>query len=103
MQYQTRYEWTIELLDSHGDIQEVMFYNCPNEMLKGVVDVVAGHTDIRFGVIKVIGNDDEGVKERGYAYVRSDHTLEPEFCNRDLVPKYIHAALDRAWKLHAQR
>lgn len=99
--YEIEYEWTVERIDEHGDIQDVAFFDTPDEMIDDVLDARADGEGERivFGLLERMGNDDEGTVERGYAYINQDDGLLPDnFDNGSIVPARFKIELRKAWE-----
>lgn len=79
------YEWVVEQVDEHDDIQDTYAVDSYQEALKE--DSTYARKCIALKRDK--GNDDDGVVERGYAYV-VDGNIEERFCSGQKVPaKYL--------------
>ena len=97
----TSYEWTVERI-TDGDIEELRFFDTPEEMLDDVIDAMNEYTEVDFGLVKRIGNDIDGEQHRTYAYVNKGD-IAKRFDDGTPVPKTQLAKMDRAWKRHAQK
>jgi hypothetical protein len=79
----TTYEWTYEVPDAHGDITEQEFYDSLRECM------AAAPLTAEIALVRIVGNDDEGVLYRGYAYMEGG-TLPPTFDDGARVPQRFH-------------
>jgi len=87
----TLYEWTCEQLDEFGDIQNSDF----GDKLSDVKDFGKGEPLQRaIALVKNVGNDDDGLVERTWAYITEEGKLPELFINQDRVPKRFHKELD---------
>lgn len=79
------YEWVVEQVDEHGDIQDT--YQASS--YKEAVEEETTHQVKQIALKRDKGNDDDGVVERGYAYV-VDGILAERFDSGQKVPaKYL--------------
>jgi hypothetical protein len=74
------YEWAIETLDSNGDIYDVDHSETFPTDIPENADVA---------LTRIIGNDQDGIKHRQYAYL-ADGKLPETFENGVRVPKRFH-------------
>lgn len=88
-----RYEWDIETLDEHGDIEDHFHSDkCPKQPLTVKQKLV---------LVRDVGNDEKGVVTRSWAYV-ADGILPDYFENaaqiqtHNKVPKRFHEEFARA-------
>jgi hypothetical protein len=87
MKYKTSYEWVAELLDEHGDIIEPMFGDTLKEVQLYAAQSDEHADDIAFALVQNIGEDINGLQDRGYAYIGDDGYLPEFFDNGESVPK----------------
>lgn len=94
--YQTIYEWTCEIVQNdpnpdYRDILDANFGESLNELMfwgnQTHDDYDEGEIFVRYGLVKNVGNDDEGVVDRTWAYLNEDGSTPNEFENGDPVPK----------------
>ncbi len=86
------YEWVVEEVDQYGDIQDASHWdsfeeavNVRNQLLKK-----QGCDSVEIASIRGVGDEDDGLHYRGYAYVNLDNlTIEPHYCCGSKVPKHI--------------
>jgi len=96
--YTVEYEWDIEGADKHGDIIDHDF----SDTLKGLasraeLDVDHFADDIvrnELCLVRSMGNDDEGIVERSWAYV-TPQGLPAETDNGSKVPQKYLKEFDR--------
>lgn len=79
--YEIIYEWVVEQVDEHGDIQDTYAV----DSYKEAVDEESTYSTKDIALVRDKGNDEETVVERGYAYVQ-DGILEERFCSGQKVP-----------------
>jgi hypothetical protein len=90
-----QYEWTLETLED-GDIIESEFTN--DEKLTFKKEYLTDNTDL--GLVRNEGNDNEGLTDRLWAYVK-DGKLPEFFCNERneptgfMIPARFHKELNR--------
>ena len=86
------YEWVVEEVDQYGDIQDVSHWasfeeamNVRNQWLK-----TQGCASVEIASIRGVGDEDDGLHYRGYAYVNLDTlTIESRYCCGSKVPKHV--------------
>jgi hypothetical protein len=78
------YEWAIETLDSNGDIYDVDHSETFPTDIPENADVA---------LTRIIGNDQDGIKHRQYAYL-ADGKLPETFENGVRVPKRFHVEVE---------
>lgn len=86
MKNKVSYEWVVEHVDEHGDIQDTHQVDSYSEAL------MEGKTYHRkdIALVRDRYNDVVGVIERGYAYVNSKSEISTQFCSGQKVPqRYI--------------
>ena len=89
------YEWVVEHVDEHGDIQDIDhhddFISAWMEPMKKFGKQIALKRDV--------GNDEDGLILRGYAYVKEGKYIETDFSCGHKVPmrfqKEVKNSLDR--------
>lgn len=92
MRNTTTYEWTCEVIvdDENPDYQDIVdsdFGDSLEEVQRrGESNDIEG-TICRYGLVKNVGNEDDGLQERTWAYVDENGKLPEEFENGDKVPK----------------
>lgn len=80
------YEWIVEQVDEHGDIQDTYAVDSFKEAISE--DVTYHRKDI--AIVRERGNEDDGLLDRGYAYVIMNNYLSRSFCSGHKVPnKFI--------------
>ena len=100
--YTTEYEWTLEPIDEHGDIIDADFSETLTP-LKQWGDAAALNPEATrqdLGLVRTVGNDDEGVVERTWAYGTADG-LPAEFEDGHTVPQrfFKEFARNREWAM----
>ncbi len=75
------YEYVIELKDSNDDIINILFFNTFSEVQK---NLPSGNYDI--ALVQNIGNDNEDLKDKAYAYFINGK-LSETFDNGRQVPQ----------------
>lgn len=91
------YEWDVEVLDEHGDIEDHHFH-------VSAMDMVKEHTEnpqSDMVLVRSVGNNDDGVVDRLWAYVKDGKLPEyfEDSNRRDTgyrVPKRFHEELRKA-------
>lgn len=83
---ETTYEWVAEPLDEYGDIIDPLFGSSLKEV-KSFAENYEGAIATHYALVRNTGDDDDGLQERGYAYLQPDGMLEARFCNGYRVPK----------------
>lgn len=81
MKNETCYEWTSEEIDENGDIQNSDF----SEDLKGLLCFHEQSHDL--GLVRNVGNDEDGLLDRSWAYVLPDGSLDTHFRDVDGKPQ----------------
>jgi hypothetical protein len=81
----TRYEWLLESIDEHGDVDEVDGHDSREAAL-----AAAKPADSVALVRHVFDTRDEGQIGRGYAYIDSAGSLPEYFDDGSKVPKRFH-------------
>ena len=90
----TLYEWVYENVDECGGIEEV-FGDSAAEVFSNISSTDGDPQDWlwRIALVRYLGNDDDGVVDRDYAYVDNDK-LPIKFKNQDFgVPQRFHKEL----------
>ena len=85
----TRYEWTVETVDSYGDINQCEFF----ARLEDCMFPVYGHYDI--GLVRYVGDELDGEQSRSYAYIKNGQ-LPNRFDNGRTIPARFHEEL-KSW------
>ena len=95
------YEWTLEDLDEHGDIVDNDFDDSLSALVaRNDATILNGDNPRRhLGLVRKIGNDEEGVLESAWAYV-SENGLPAELLDSGgsiaaSVPKRFHKELEK--------
>jgi hypothetical protein len=84
------YEYVIELKDVFGDIMNLLFYDNLKELYPHIPDTM--NYDI--ALVRTTGNDNEGVKDKSYAYFINGK-LPDNFDDGFKVPqKYLKECLN---------
>lgn len=81
------YEWVIEYVDKHDDIIDIDHSDDLDYVLKTRAGFVPGNGIVRvdLALVRDYGNNEEGLIERGYAYI-SENGINPHFCCWHKVP-----------------
>ena len=91
MQNQTSYEWVVEPADEHGDIIDPLFWDLYSDAIDCWRDVFNQFPEARsahIALVQNIGNDIDGLQDRGYAYISDENGRLPEYFDNDRkVPK----------------
>ena len=82
MQDKVIYEYVIELKDVFGNIMNLFFYDNLKSLLPHIPDTM--NYDI--ALVRTTGNDNEGVKDKSYAYF-SEGKLPTHFDDSVKVPQ----------------
>jgi len=84
------YEWTIEDTDSYGDIHETQQMSVVEAIKRSRTESYVEDFNCKpvLVLVRMEGNQDEGLLDRQYAYLKSGE-LPKEFDGGALVPKYI--------------
>ena len=83
------YEWDIETVDEHGDIQDHHHSDVCFDLIKYPLK-----ESERLVLVRDLGNDEDGLQDRQWAYV--DHTGLPEFFDGGAkVPQRLHKEIKR--------
>ena len=86
------YEWVVEEVDQYGDIQDVSHWDTFEEAVS-VRDQwlrTQGCDNVEIASVRGVGDEDNGLHYRGYAYVNLDSmTIESKYCCGSKVPKQI--------------
>lgn len=90
------YEWVVEEVDQHGDIQDVSHWDTFEEAVSVRDQWLSthlwqwGHEHVEIASIRGVGDEDNGLHYRGYAYVNLDNmTIESHYCCGSKVPQHI--------------
>ena len=86
MRNETTYEWTLEVINKDGDIEESLFENTLKDINRyadfgGVIG-----ENIMVALVKNVGNDEDGILDRTWAYIE-DGSLNELFLDGTKVPK----------------
>ena len=84
MRLKTYYEWCAETVDCNDDIVDA-----DHAELGELASLLPLHADQRLCVVKNVGNDEEGLQDRQWAYVNDDGFI----CDEFTPPKKIRAEL----------
>ena len=76
------YEWAIEHVDENGDIQDLDHHD---DFMSAWVEPVT-HFGKNIALSRNKGNEEDGLCERGYAYIKNK-SLEQYFCSGHKVPE----------------
>jgi len=96
MRTQTTYGWVVEPIDKHDDIIDPLYFDSFNDALKlyhshGFTQAVKTN----FGLVKYLGNDEDGEIDRTYAYMLNGE-LPEIFEDYSIIPgKFRKMALDQ--------
>jgi len=96
----TNYEWLVDELDNDGDIVDTEFFNSYSDAVKHKVHAqVLGNNGNNFeiGIIRYVGNDIDGEKDRQYAYM-SNNKLPTEMDGGASVPKRFHIEVEKYYR-----
>ena len=86
------YEWVYEYVDQHGDIIDPMYTDSAADAFSYVASTGEG-LSWQIALVKSIGNDSDGLKERDYAYIK-EGKLPTMFPNENWkVPQRFHDEL----------
>jgi hypothetical protein len=105
----TAYEWLVEVLDQHGDIEDVRYQPSARDMLAEVASERAAGRECSCGVVRNVGRRSCDCPARGlacsdacwdldsrsWAYI-ADDALPEEFDCGAKVPRRLHDELRRA-------
>ena len=86
------YEWVIEQVDDHGDIQDVSHWDSFAQAMTARDSwlTTEGCDCVEVASIRGVGDEDNGLHYRGYAYVNlDDMTIESHYCCGSKVPQHI--------------
>ncbi len=86
------YEYVIEIKDIFGNIMNLLFYNNFKELYPHIPDTM----DYDIALVRTTGNDNEGVKNKSYAYFK-DNKLPTHFDDGIKVPQ-IYLQEGNPWK-----
>ena len=94
------YEWTVEEVDEHGDIQDVSFWDTPIQCLVHMRFAPSDGRHYEWGIKRQEFNSRSPFDNFTYAYIES-HTLPEHFSDTagndaTRVPARFHAALAKA-------
>lgn len=80
------YEWIVEEVDCHGDVQETSALNSLAEAKRQMESTPMEGTHYSLGLTRNSGNQDEGILDRQWAYIENG-ILPKEFDGGAKVPK----------------
>ena len=86
------YEWVIEQMDQYGDIQDVSHYDTFAQAMtaRDLCLATQGCDCVEIACIRGVGDEDNGLHYRGYAYVNLDNmTIDSHYCCGSKVPNHI--------------
>jgi hypothetical protein len=82
----TRYEWIVEEIDEHGDIVDTSAWDTAADALAQAdllrLSVPSGWS-VDVGLTRNVGNDDEGLTGRSWAYLDAEERLPAAFTDGD--------------------
>lgn len=81
------YEWCLETVNEDGDIIDLEFAD-------KLIDFPRGREGRRLALVRSVGDDDEGLIDREYAYPKGD-ALPDCFDGGTCIPKRFRAELKR--------
>ena len=84
------YEWVAEPVDQHDDIIDPIFGDTFKEVEHVTADSYFDAVMVNFALVRNVGNEDDGLQERQYAYL-TDGTLPDEFDGGAKIPKRFHS------------
>jgi hypothetical protein len=97
----TTYEWIVEQIDEHDDIIDTNSHDSYEDAMSERLDVAHGAVRMDVGICRDVGNNEQGVVDRVWAYVRggvlpeyfTDGTeIDGEVAEVSIkVPKRFHA------------
>lgn len=94
MRNKVSYEWVFEEYDEHGDIVDPLFSDTLQDALSNVPDIQP-HNTYGVALVRSIGNDEDGLINRQYAYIDKDNKLPLEFGEGQKVPYRYHREVGR--------
>lgn len=83
MRNETTYEWQVNLVDQHGDIEDCDRCKTLQEAL-GRMDY---YNDIE--LVRTVGNEDDGILDRGYAAVTGNVISERFDCGSKVPQRFV--------------
>lgn len=85
-QHRVSYEWTVEKADADGDIQDVV--HCDSlEAARVEAAYLEHYAKAEIALVRDVGNQIDGLIERGWAYLDADGRLPSHFDDHSAVPK----------------
>jgi hypothetical protein len=104
MKYKTSYEWVAEDCDENGDIIDPAY----GDTLAEVMRYHAPADNVSYALVKNIGNQEDGLKSREYAYLKNNYkvtyvavcgvwaqSLPDEFDDGGIIPLRFHVEVNR--------
>lgn len=89
MKDKVSYEWVCEPLDEHGDIIDPLFGDTLAEVIRFGLKY-KGAAEFAYALVRNVGNDIDGIKDREYAYLDHLAQLPDEFPSGAQVPQRFH-------------
>lgn len=65
----TTYEWVVESIDEHGDVQDLDFWDTYAEARRAAAGPGPGIARVEVGLVRSVWRDDGELLRRGYAYL----------------------------------
>lgn len=81
------YEWVIETLDEHDDIQEVTHADRCLDALRIANKIHAEGHKVEVALVRDRGNEVDGLQNRQWAYLETDVTLPAKFDGGATIPQ----------------
>lgn len=91
MNNKTTYKWVVEPVDKYDDIIDPLFWDSYSDAVECWRDAFNQFPEARkvfIALVQNIGNDIDGLQDRGYAYISDENGKLPEYFDNDrAVPK----------------
>jgi len=84
MRNEVTYEWVCEWVNKDGDIVDQDWSDDKHDVWPPRETDIHKKLSPRLAVVRIVGNDDDGEIDRGYAYEG-----DQKFCTGQRVPKHI--------------
>ena len=86
MRNETTYEWVVEPTDKHGDIIDPLFWDSYADAVacwRDAFNQFPEATKVHIALVQNVGNDIDGLTDRGYSYISDENGRLAEYFDND--------------------